>query len=135
MAKTQVTKAEILNEAATQYVTADEATSSTSFTDLATPGPAVTVDIGPSGKALILITAGMYSTVAPKSCGVALSGATTAVADAAWAARYDDSAALRVAGHHLLTGLNPGATTFTCKYSSASAGGRFFARELTVIPL
>ena len=40
-------------------VATSETTTSSSFTDLATPGPAVTVTIGASGMALVVVTAAL----------------------------------------------------------------------------
>lgn len=120
-------------------VTTSESTTSTSFTDLATPGPAVTVTTGTT--ALVILTANLYNngTSQDADMGFAVSGASTVAAagsaslEATTGAsgavvRYTASAVFPV------TGLTAGSNTFTAKYK-ATGGTSFFAnRSIVVIP-
>ena len=136
-----------------------QATASGSYTDLATAGPEVEATIGPSGKCLVIVSTEIR-VLAPRGSAIAtggglmsfaMSGANVAAAIDARAAeaqiRYDsspnnttlsidvESGTSRVT---LLTGLDPGATTFTAKYAAVVAGSgtaTFANRNLTVIPL
>ncbi len=120
-----------------------EAIASASYTDLATPGPAVTLNTGT--KALVIVGAAMTE-AAPTGQQVytsfAVSGATTrAPADTEAAcvrfATGGASVGLMAASFAaLLTGLTAGANTFTMKYKSATAVSTTWAnRHLTVFPL
>ena len=126
-------------EAAT--VTTFEETTSTSFTDLTTAGPAVTVVVGASGKVRIDIVALMRNTTAGRDAlmGVAVSGATTRAAQTTEAARFrSDSVGQHAtaAFNFVLTGLTPGSNTFTVKYRADTAGTAGFEnRQLIVTPL
>lgn len=121
-------------------VNANESTTSTAFADLATVGPTVTTTIGPSGRALVMIggrssnsSAGLLAII-----GFAVSGASTRAADDALALLYTPPVANNVhqAVHaFVLTGLTPGATTFTAKYRVSAGTGSFSARNLTVVAL
>lgn len=138
MTETRITPNEQNVGSQTSAVSADQATASTTYADLATAGPAVTVDIGPSGKALVSIGAGMYTGATGKNVGVAISGATTRAApDFGNTLRKDDATfTSKSALAYLETGLNPGSTTFTMKYKSlGGTNGNFFDRTLTVVPL
>jgi hypothetical protein len=126
----------------TALVATQENTTSATFTDLATTTDQVTINIGNSGMALVMISADVqqgtdacYSTF-----GYALSGANTASAsfNKCWYLIAD-------AGHGILgmhavtfleTGLSQGATTFKMKYCSQGGGtGIFSNRRISVIPL
>lgn len=117
-----------------------ESTSSTSFTDLATVGPEVTVDVGADGVALVMLSAQLRNDTAGVTTvlGVALSGANTVAATGARALRYESSNALDLAQATrtvLFTGLAAGPTTFTCKYAvtTGSSTGTFDFRQLAVL--
>jgi hypothetical protein len=139
-------------------VVTSESTTSTTYTDLATVGPAVAdVLIGASGRALVTVSCEIRSVAAAGSAistgagfmNFDIAGATTLSPLDPWAAlgwiRYDESAAstkaidIRVAASRqtLLTGLNPGAHTFTALYKagSSSNAATFLGRNITVIPL
>lgn len=117
-------------------VATDQTTTSTSYTDLSTTGPAVTVTIGTSGLALAVWGAGLYTTAARKSMSIAVSGATTTAASDTYRIIKDDATFTTTQSRSFLfTGLTAGSTTFTAKYNIASGTGNFFDRWLTVIPL
>jgi len=125
-------------------VATDETTSSVSFTDLATPGPAVTVTIGSSGIAILTLSAYMYlatgsaSPLAQCYLGYAASGANTTspvLGNTLWISNPVSGAAN--VGHAAsrvlyLTGLSAGSTTFTCKYATVTATAHFSNRTILV---
>jgi len=118
-----------------QFIFTDQTTTSTGFTDLATPGPTVTVEIGPSGNALAIMSAGLYNG-GGKYVGVQLSGANTAAPVLDESLRRDGTSFDTIGcRQQYWSGLNPGNTTFTMKYRTASGTANFFSRRLTVIPL
>lgn len=121
---------------------AAESTTSASFTDLATVGPAVTVTVGPSGAVLVIVGCHLAHSAAGGEAimSVALTGAHTSAASVVQAVMHrSDSAGQPMQASRLfsLTGLTPGAVTFTAKYRIDNAAGTatFQARHLAVIPL
>jgi hypothetical protein len=119
-----------------------ETTTSPTYTDLATTGPAVTATISAttpgSGRALVSVTSGTQATNGSTSMfmSFAVSGATTMAAT--------DTRALVLLGNNLqqasasfvVTGLNAGSTTFTAKYKVSGSGTATFSnRSIWVIPL
>lgn len=125
----------------TATVATNETTTSSSFGDLTTVGPAVTVTIGSSGKALVTITADITPSAAATFgiMGFALSGANTAVASTAQSLQfeaYTTNAGFQGSATYLLTGLSSGSTTFTAKYEKSGSGNALFgARSIIVWPL
>jgi hypothetical protein len=125
--------------------------------DLATLGPEVTISIGPSGRALVTLTALVDAAAAafvigPQAggaMGFAVSGANTLAASTAnslfkfvtWQTGGADTAKVSVSDvssrQVLLTGLNPGSTIFTCKYQTLVSGQNctFQVRNITVVAL
>lgn len=123
------------------FVTNPETTSSTSYTDLSTAGPSVTVTTGT--KALVLFGAAFRRTSASSSSSVRMSyevsGATTRAADdnaslGAIGLWVDGNQYVKASSHSLETGLTPGSNTFTAKYRVSSGTGTWDDRVLTVIP-
>jgi hypothetical protein len=137
-----------------------QGTTSTTFTDLATPGPALNVPIRTTGRALVLIHsqvqwAANAASAGPITqggwCSVALTGANTRTAASmstdllamdviVWVATGAESntATHSPSSATVLTGLTPGDTTFTMKYAMASGAANaaeFGRRCLTVIAL
>lgn len=121
----------------TATVATSQSTSTTSYTNLATTGPQVTVTTGTI--AVALFTAAVSNTVANSATdtSVAVSGATSIAASDAWRTVLDGVTANqinRVAGFHVFTGLNPGSNTFTVQYKVGSNTGTWADRELLVFP-
>jgi hypothetical protein len=120
-------------------VDTSETSTSTSYTDLATPGPAVTLNTGT--KALVIIQSRMY--VAAGSTDVfasyAVSGATTIAAGNSRAIALGASGvnlpAIGVSAASLLTGLTAGSNTFTMKYRVSGSTGNWDRRWLSVIDM
>lgn len=126
---------------ASATVLTNQNTTSTSYTDLATTGPAVTVDTGTD----VLIILSCISTKASGGAGfnsfmsVAVSGATTLAASdnnginasSAGGAGFQFS----LSRAFLLSGLTPGSNTFTAKYRVNGSDFSFDHRDITVIPM
>lgn len=127
-------------------VSASQATTSTGYTDLATVGPAVTIDVRASGRIQVTVSALLtYSNtaggLAGGAMGFALSGSNTAAANdpqslfagfnSATTAGIDLGSSRVV----VLSGLTPGATTVTCKYRTRGTSCSFRDRHLAVVAL
>lgn len=123
---------------ATNTVATSESTTSTSYTDLTTSGPAVTVTVGASGTAMVIITAKITvpGSTAITAMSFAVSGASTVSASDARALFIDRSSEnQRSSTVMFLTGLTAGSNTFTAKYRSTLGNtGTFADRDITVIP-
>lgn len=116
-------------------VTAQETETSTSYDDMTTPGPAVTVTTGT--KALVIIGCAVYnSSIANNFMSYAVSGATTRAATDVEAILHRSTVANHqgnVSRHSYLTGLTAGSNTFTAKYKVSTGTGTFGDRIITVI--
>lgn len=118
---------------------ASQTTTSTSFADLATIGPIVTITTGTS--AFVIISARMSNNTANSNTvmGFAVSGATTIAAnsgdDCLWFEDDGTSATGRASTVSFITNLNAGSNTFTAKYLvQTPSTGTFSDRSLAVIP-
>jgi hypothetical protein len=112
-----------------------ETTTSTSFTDLTTPGPEVTVDTGPN--ALVIVHGSMENSGAGSSrMAYDVSGASSiAAADNRGIGVFGVAGAGIVAsGAAFHTNLTPGSNTFTAKYRVSSGTGTFTSRRIIVMP-
>jgi hypothetical protein len=126
-------------------VATSETTTATSYTDLATAGPSVTVTVGANGILLIIWGAEMANNTANAFAEMSftLSGANTLAADDTRALRFQAYAGGAIGEYsrvRILTGLNPGSTTVTAKYAVQTGGGgsgtgTFLNREIFAIPL
>lgn len=128
----------ITNDTAT--VATQQSTTSTSYTDLSTSGPAVTLTTGT--KALVIITseAGNNGSGAAAWASFAVSGATTIAASDANAIKVQNTGttnSMYIRGSAAtITTLTAGSNTFTMKYKDDSTGTAFFKdRTITVINL
>ena len=122
----------------TTSVATNENTTSTSYTDLTTPGPSLTVSCGTI--ALIYFAASQANDTANSAClsSVEVSGASSVAASDSWALLSDGVQAgnfVRYGMFHVFTGLTAGSNTFTMKYRAGSSTARFQRREIAVIPL
>ena len=127
---------------ATATVATNQTTTSLSFVDLATAGPAVTVATGT--KALVTVTAFSQGggNGQGASMGFAVSGATTVAAADASASRNEPNGGgvmapvIRYSATNLITGLTAGSNVFTAKYKALSGGAAEFKnRDISVIDL
>jgi hypothetical protein len=123
---------------ASALVSTSQSTTNTSYVDLTTAGPAVTVTTGTS--ALVAIYGGMQNSAATANVWMsfAVSGATTLAASDNTALGYDSPTAASTVYHgaiHLVGGLTAGSNTFTAKYRVSAGTGTFNQRRLLVVPL
>jgi hypothetical protein len=125
---------------ATARVATFQSTTSTSYTDLATSGPAVTVTTGT--KALVIVSARIMNNTNNNSLQAFM---TYAVSSATTTAASDD-VALAVSGinsinyqfkmsYASIATLTAGSNTFTAKYRAVSGTSEFADREILVIDL
>jgi hypothetical protein len=117
-----------------------ESTSTTTYTDLGTVGPAVS-SVSTGSKALVMISAFLRNGTAGQAAvmGYDISGATTANAAndrALWQTSATASSPIQASTIILQEGLVVGNNTFTAKYKAEASGSATFAnRRLAVIPL
>lgn len=114
-----------------------ETTTSTSYTDLATVGPTVTVETGP--LALVIWGAQMSNSTADLSTrvSVGVTGVSTIAESDVRALSFDPSSAGGIfQGSHAVfyDDLTPGSNTFTLKYRVAGGTGTYLRRRLIVLP-
>ena len=124
--------------AGTATVATSQTTTSGTYTDLATAGPAVTITTGT--KALVVLTAQISNDAALglASMGFAVSGATTLAAaqTTALSGRANADFISQMSAVYLVTGLTAGSNTFTAKYQRLSLGTSTFSnRVITVIDM
>lgn len=118
------------------YVATNESTTSTSYTALATAGPAVTVVVGASGMLEVQVAATLTnSTSAAQYMSFALSGANTVAADDAYSTSISSDSVATSSRTTLLTGLTPGSTTVTAQYRVAGGTGSFIRRNIVAKPV
>lgn len=121
------------------FVTTAQTRTSTSFGDLTTVGPTVTITTGVS--ALVWFAVAMSHSNANSQCSasVAVSGASTIKANNHWRIIHDGKAAgnvTRTMGmHRFAAELKPGSNTFKVQYKSNGSTATFSRRYLAVMPL
>lgn len=131
---------QITPESAT--VATNQTTTSSTFTDLATTGPAVTLETGAKVIVDVSCDCDAVGTAVIGWMGFAVSGATTIAASANSSLKLTVSsgAGWPVSGSRriYLSTLTPGTNVFTAKYLDYVGGGtgaKFFDRSITVTPL
>jgi hypothetical protein len=122
---------------ATSTVNVSESTTSTSFVDLTTLGPQVTVNT--STSALILVTAEVSNNTASQAgrAGVVISGAITETVDGTYVLRQETNGTSefnRCTVARLHTTLTPGSNTFRMVYAATAGTASFNYRNLIVFP-
>lgn len=115
-----------------------ESTTSDTFTDLATAGPAVTVTTGT--KALVVLTAKMRNSTSGFGghMSFAVSGSTTVAATTDHALYHLSASADQEQGAsyaYLIEGLTAGSNTFTAKYRREGGTAQFQFRHIAVIDM
>lgn len=122
----------------TTIINTIESTASTSYTDLTTPGPAITLTTGT--RAFIFVTSQLVCDTSGQTARTTfeVSGATTRAATDTEAlmnlrvATGNDQRSTVVTG---LGGLTPGSNTFTMKYRTSGASNSTFGnRRILVMP-
>lgn len=119
-------------------VTTAQTTSSTSYTDLSTSGPAVTVTTGTI--ALVAWASAIQNDTAGGASymSVAISGATSLSAADSFALLFESEGAnqiARIGMFQTFTGLTAGSNTFTAKYRVTAGTATYTFRRMSVIPL
>jgi hypothetical protein len=133
------TKVVPINSNAT--VATSQTTTGTSYTDLATGGPSVTVDTGTRAMVIVTATIANNTASAYSYMDYAVSGATTRSASDSTAATVRQTGAtsgqnqeIRLSSASIVT-LTAGRNTFTSKYRVSGGTGTFINREIIVINL
>jgi hypothetical protein len=124
-------------------VATSETRSATTYGDLTTVGPAATVTIPASGRAMVILTANeanSSATGANTYMGFAVSGATTIAPSDAQTFNFANGGAANTvsvqgSATYLVTGLTAGSNTFTAKYRVNGATGTWSNRSIVVLPL
>lgn len=117
-------------------VETSESTSSTSFTDLSTAGPAVTIETGT--KALVTFSSQVNQAASQSAyLAIAVSGATTVAATEYTRTGFGASTQLYTyaARSVKITGLTAGENTFTMKYRVDGGTLSFANRDIAVVGL
>lgn len=123
-----------LSAATAARVATSQTETSTSYDDLSTPGPAVTVTTGTSAR--VTVTARIKNSgVNLTRMSFAISGATTVAADDTRSLEHEGTNWMRASATYTVTGLTPGSNTFTAKYKVAAGTGTFEDREILVEPI
>jgi hypothetical protein len=124
--------------AATAEVLTSQTTASTSYTDLATVGPSVTLTTGTKALVITKVGANPLGQGVATIVSFAVSGATTiSAADKYGSDQYIVAvSSITQTAVYLITGLTAGSNTFTVKYkTSGGSGGAFGSRVITVIDM
>lgn len=119
-------------------VNTSETTTSTTYTALTTPGPAVTVTTGPAAVVAISGTCFIDTVGSRVLSSFAVSGATTVASTDNNSFGQDASGIGRVLNCsrvHFLSGLTPGSNVFTQQYRVSANTGSFVGRHISLIAL
>jgi hypothetical protein len=112
-----------------------QTTTSTSYTNLSTSGPAVTVTTGT--RAIVWITLSLWNSLSNMSSYASheISGASGSIAATdQYCFRRQGVQVTRGTCAFVHTALTPGSNTFTMKYRVAGGTGNFDDRTITVMP-
>ena len=119
-------------------VATSQTTTSTTYTDLATVGPTVTVSTGTTAIVWFNCQMENSSSDAETSVSVALTSGSTIAASDDWRLLQSGVAAgstNRLGMVHRFTGLTVGSNAFTMKYRVSGGTGTFQRRSIIVLPL
>lgn len=150
---TQITNANITRTAtpvtvsgvmpsASGYISTAQSTTMTAWTNLGTVGPVATINVGSSG--VVLVTMHALSSTANNSyssdLSFIMSGANTLSTPSSEYVCRSNSVQGReseISGTFVVSGLNPGVTTFTVRYRtmSGSGGSTYSQRKIGVVTL
>lgn len=122
--------------ATTAFVATGQTTTSTTYTDLATVGPAVTITVGSTGLVLVGIHAQSSNSGANLNyTSFTISGATTLAAADKYSIGTPGTSTGQESGVWILSSQAAGSTTYTAKYRVNSGTGTFTNRHIFAIPL
>lgn len=123
--------------AAQNSIATDQSTTSTTYTDLTSPGPAVTIT-SRGTLAWIMWSAHTYNNTA--NCGtlssIAISGVTTLAAADVNGAHWHEHASANASdecAQFMLATINAGANTYTMKYKRAAGGTAHWERRRLLV--
>jgi hypothetical protein len=118
-------------------IATSQTTTSTSYTDLTTSGPAVTVTTGTKALVIVSSTSSNSSTLNLCFMSFAISGATTSSAsdNRAFRSYTASSGAFSRGSTATAVTLTAGSNTFTAKYKVSAGTGTFEDRQIFVINL
>lgn len=125
--------------ASAHTIATSQTTTSSSYTNLSTVGPTVTVTTGPVALVLLACKLSNGSSDNQSHASVAVSGASNIAAHDNWAIRNDakntTSKRERTFAFNYITTLKSGSNTFTMKYKVGGGTGTFVDRHMVVFPL
>lgn len=116
-------------------VTTSQNTTSTSYVDLATVGPTVTVTTGASALVMLYNANVNAAGTSSSLMSFAISGSSSVAANDNMSIGTNSTVGSRAGATFLVTGLTPGSNTFTAKYRVGGSTGTFVDRRLAVFPL
>ena len=115
---------------------AQQTTTSTTYTDLSTVGPSVSITLNSARRVLVIGKAELFQTGTGRVyASWAGSGATTISADDGNAIQHNGNGTPESYASMSFHDLNSGTTTFTMKYRVTAGTGRYDFRSLAVIPI
>lgn len=123
--------------AASNFISTSESTTTTSYTDLTTPGPSVTVTTGTAAFVWFGCDISSSADNAASDVSVEVSGSSSVAASDSWRILLDgvtNNNVNRGSSFHLFTGLTPGSNTFKMKYKAGSATSVYANREIAALP-
>lgn len=120
---------------ASNYVDTGGSTTSTSYTDLASAGPAVTITTGTRALVIIGCAARNTSAATGARMGFAVSGATTIAANDPNSYNVSEVDYDKSSFAAIVTGLTAGSNTFTAKYKVPAGTGQYNERNIIVIDM
>jgi hypothetical protein len=116
-------------------VPTSQTTNNTSYVDLATTGPALTLTTGTTALVMIDCEISHGSTGVSSYMGYAVTGATSVSATDTTAVKSTNASGYPIAATRaILQSLTAGSNTFTAKYRVDSGTGTFVNRHINVIP-
>lgn len=125
--------------ASAAQIATSESTSSSSYTDLATPGPSVTLTTNTSVLVIISVITQASNTTGTNFASPVISGATSVSAGTYLISSAQGGFTGRnyqMSGMCVVTGLTAGSNTFKLQYKNDASGTTSFSnRVITVIPL
>ncbi|SRR6266851_2229864 len=127
---------DLRTRAVTAPISTSETTTSTSYTDLATLGPTVSLLTGTAAVVMVQCSITGNTVAAGNFASVAVTGASTQAATDLGSVSHQvaSGSLVQASAVFLISGLTPGTNTFRMKYRVSSGTGTFANRILTVWP-
>jgi hypothetical protein len=118
-------------------VSGSETTTNTTYADLTTSGPNITVTTGTQALVFISSRIGNSTATATSYASWQCTGATTVAVDDRFAVEFQPEGAsrnMRATAALLVTGMTPGSTTFGMRYRVTAGTGTYGYRQISVLP-